>query len=54
MPASFVLMGISDDGANSQRLHSAHFDFNDALLPVGAAFKAALVRDRLPMRGDGQ
>lgn len=50
LPGCFLLLGNGDSGANGQPLHSADYDFNDALLPIGAAFWADLVRDRLPSR----
>ncbi|WP_281954279.1 amidohydrolase [Pseudophaeobacter arcticus] len=50
VPGCFLLLGNGDGGAQGQPLHSADYDFNDALLPIGAAFWAALVRDRLPSR----
>ncbi|MGB3315811.1 MAG: amidohydrolase [Albidovulum sp.] len=52
VPGCFLLMGNGTEGANGQPLHAADYDFNDALLPMGAAFWAALVRDRLPARQD--
>lgn len=48
VPGAFALLGNGIDGAHGQPLHAATYDFNDALLPLGAAFWAALVRDRLP------
>lgn len=51
VPGCFLLLGNGEDGACSQPLHAADYDFNDALLPVGAAFWASLVRDRLPETG---
>ncbi len=48
VPACFLLMGNGEDGANAQPLHSNDYDFNDALLPIGVEFWAALVRNRLP------
>ena len=52
VPGCFLLLGNGTDGAHGQPLHAADYDFNDALLPIGAAFWAALVRDRLPARKD--
>lgn len=52
VPGCFVLLGNGDTGSHGQPLHSADYDFNDALLPIGAAFWAELVRDRLPVRKD--
>lgn len=53
VPGCFLLLGNGEDGANGQPLHSSDYDFNDALLPIGAEFWAALVRDRLPLRHKG-
>ncbi len=50
VPGCFLLMGNGTEGAHGQPLHADDYDFNDALLPLGAAFWAALVRDRLPQR----
>ena len=48
VPGCFLLLGNGTTGANAQPLHADDYDFNDALLPIGAAFWAQLVRDRLP------
>ena len=48
VPGCFLLLGNGTEGPNGQPLHSNDYDFNDELLPIGAAFWAALVRDRLP------
>ncbi|MEP2716974.1 amidohydrolase [Pseudophaeobacter sp.] len=48
VPGCFLLMGNGETGSHGQPLHSADYDFNDALLPLGAAFWAELVCDRLP------
>lgn len=48
VPGCFLLLGNGTEGPNGQPLHSSDYDFNDALLPIGAAFWAQLVRDRLP------
>ena len=50
IPGCFLLLGNGETGPHGQPLHAADYDFNDALLPIGAAFWAALVRDRLPTR----
>ena len=50
VPGCFVLMGNGEDGPNAQPLHASDYDFNDALLPIGAQFWADLVRDQLPKR----
>ncbi|MCO4843189.1 MAG: amidohydrolase [Yoonia sp.] len=49
VPGCFLLMGNGQDGPCGQPLHSDDYDFNDALLPIGGAFWARLVRDRLPI-----
>ncbi len=51
VPGCFLLVGNGETGPNGQPLHSADFDFNDALLPIGVAFWTGLVHDRLPARG---
>ena len=50
VPGCFLLLGNGETGPHGQPLHAADYDFNDALLPIGAAFWAGLVRDRLPTR----
>ncbi|MEP3945102.1 amidohydrolase [Ascidiaceihabitans sp.] len=50
VPGCFLLLGNGENGPHGQPLHAADYDFNDALLPIGAAFWAQLVRDRLPTR----
>lgn len=52
VPGCFLLLGNGETGPHGQALHAATYDFNDALLPIGVAFWAALVRDRLPLRQD--
>lgn len=55
VPGCFMLLGNGEAGAHGQPLHSSDYDFNDALLPIGSALWAALVRDRLPVdEGRGQ
>ena len=48
VPGCFLLLGNGETGPFKQPLHSSDYDFNDALLPIGAAFWSALVRDRMP------
>lgn len=48
VPGCFMLLGNGQSGAHGQPLHAADYDFNDALLPLGAAFWVQLVQDRLP------
>lgn len=50
VPGCFLLLGNGQSGAHGQPLHASDYDFNDALLPIGAAFWAALARDRLTPR----
>ncbi len=45
VPGCFVYIG---NGEASMPLHNPRFDFNDAALPHGMAFHAAIVRERLP------
>ncbi|WP_164658434.1 amidohydrolase [Tropicibacter sp. Alg240-R139] len=52
VPGCFLLLGNGTERRNGQPLHSADYDFNDALLPIGANLWAQLVRDRLPQRQD--
>ena len=51
VPGCFLLLGNGEDGPHAQPLHSSDYDFNDALLPIGASLWTALVRDRLPANG---
>lgn len=48
IPGCFILLGNGVEAKNARPLHSSDYDFNDQLLPIGAEFWAALVRDRLP------
>jgi hippurate hydrolase len=50
VPGCFLLLGNGVDGACGQPLHSSDYDFNDALLPIGAEFWASLAKDRLPVQ----
>ncbi|KUJ85489.1 amidohydrolase [Ruegeria marisrubri] len=52
VPGCFLLLGNGKQGPHGQPLHSADYDFNDALLTIGAEFWVQLVRDRLPIRKD--
>jgi len=49
VPGCFLLLGNGESGTHAQPLHSDRYDFNDALLPIGARFWTELVRDRLPV-----
>ena len=50
VPGCFLLLGNGETGPHAQPLHASDYDFNDALLTIGANFWAALVRDRLPLK----
>jgi len=49
VPGCFLLLGNGEEGPHGQPLHASDYDFNDALLPIGAGFWQSLVRDRLPL-----
>jgi amidohydrolase len=49
VPGAFVFIGNGDgDSPGAVPLHNARYDFNDALLPIGARFFAEIIRQRLP------
>ena len=48
-PGAYVWLGQGRDGSNPQ-LHDPAYDFNDDVLPHGAALLAALVESRLAVR----
>ena len=49
VPGAFVFIGNGDgDSAGAVPLHNARYDFNDALLPIGARYFAEIARIRLP------
>lgn len=50
VPGCLLLLGNGETGAHSQPLHAADYDFNDALLSLGAEFWVQLAKDRLPVR----
>lgn len=53
VPGAFVFMGNGAAGTpGGVPLHNGQYDFNDALLPIGARYFDQLVRLRLP-RGHG-
>jgi len=47
-PGAYVLIGNGTEGAAGRNLHSPDYDFNDVILPTGAAFWTALVERFLP------
>jgi amidohydrolase len=51
-PAAYIWLGQAD-GAHGSGLHNPHYDFNDAVLPLGAALHVRLAETRLgdPTRG---
>lgn len=48
-PGAYVWLGQGDDAGHSAGLHSADYDFNDELLPLGVEFFVRLVEQRLPL-----
>ncbi|MQY43936.1 amidohydrolase [Epibacterium sp. SM1969] len=50
VPGCFLLLGNGESGAHGRPLHASDYDFNDALLPIGAEFWVRLVQDRLPQQ----
>ncbi len=54
IPGCFLLLGNGVEGAHGQPLHAGDYDFNDDLLPLGAALWTELVRDRLPVQLQGR
>ena len=49
-PGAYLRLG--QGGAHSAVLHSSRYDFNDEVLPIGAALHASLVEQALPQAGD--
>ena len=45
VPGCFFLLGNGIIGANNKPLHSSDYDFNDALLPIGADFWTNLAKN---------
>ena len=51
VPGAFVFIGNgAPDEPGGVPLHNTRYDFNDAVLPLGARYFAELVRQRLPAR----
>lgn len=49
VPGAFVFIGNGAAGSpGGVPLHNAQYDFNDAVLPIGARYFAQVVRERLP------
>jgi len=51
-PGSFFFIG-NGDGAGGCAVHNPHYDFNDAILPIGAAYWAKLVERFLARVNNG-
>jgi hippurate hydrolase len=46
-PGAFIFLGAGQPAEQSRNLHSAGYDFDDRLLPIGAAYLVALARQEL-------
>ncbi len=47
VPGNFIFIGNGDTGQYATPLHNARYDFNDAILPIGAAYLCRLAHDYL-------
>ena len=47
VPGNFIFIGNGDTGQYATPLHNASYDFNDAILPIGAAYLCRLAHDYL-------
>ena len=47
VPGNFIFIGNGDTGQYATPLHNASYDFNDAILPIGAAYLCRLTHDYL-------
>ncbi len=53
-PGAYLRLGQgSEHGLGSCHLHNSQYDFNDEVLPLGAALHASLVEQAMPLRGTG-
>jgi hippurate hydrolase len=50
VPGCFVRIGQADGDRGSTPVHNPRYDFNDAILPIGASFWSTLVEQELPRR----
>jgi hippurate hydrolase len=50
VPGCFVRIGQADGDVGSTPVHNPRYDFNDAILPIGASFWSTLVEQELPRR----
>ena len=48
VPGCFVRIGQRDGEKGSVSVHNPRYDFNDAILPIGASFWATLIEQELP------
>ncbi len=49
-PGAYLRIGQGEEhGAGSCHLHNSHYDFNDAILPLGAALHASLAEQAMPL-----
>jgi hippurate hydrolase len=46
-PGAYIRLGQAQGEVGARRLHTVRYDFNDALLPVGASYLCALVEQEL-------
>lgn len=47
VPGNFIFIGNGDTGQYATPLHNASYDFNDAILPIGAGYLCRLAHDYL-------
>jgi amidohydrolase/hippurate hydrolase len=47
-PGAYIAIGAGE-GENDPPVHNPYYDFNDAILPLGAAYWVALVKQQLPL-----
>ncbi len=52
-PGAYIFIGQGDGGAASVMIHNPSYDFNDAILPVGASYWVRLARLALEDRRNG-
>ena len=48
-PGAYFRLG-QGGGEDGRVLHTAHYDFNDAVIPLGSAIFASLVEEKMPLR----
>jgi hippurate hydrolase len=46
-PGAYIKLGQKDGEKGAAKVHTVQYDFNDALLPIGASFFAGLVEQEL-------